>query len=237
VSAVTLVSLPDEFAATRDALHAVAEHVCAAARYAAEQRIGLQPSAGGFGTPSFGDDEQVRVDGITLVHRRDGHERRSPLTTLADAAAFVGVPLGLPATVYPAVTKADPDMVISVDAGAARILADWFAFGTDALAAVRGHYGAHAPTPTTLWPEHFDCAMELGDADAGTRANFGASPGDAAIPEPYLYVGPWDAARRTGALGAHDFGAARTYGELRATGDPGAAARAFFTEAADLLLA
>ena len=43
----------------------------------------------------------------------------------------------------------------------------------------------------------------LGDADAGTRANFGASPGDASIPEPYLYVGPWDEARRTG------FGAVR----------------------------
>ena len=50
-----------------------------------------------------------------------------------------------------------------------------------------------------LWPEHFDLACEIGDADAGTRANYGASPGDAAIPEPYLYVGP--VGRRAGAPG------------------------------------
>ena len=44
-----------------------------------------------------------------------------------------------------------------------------------------------------IWPEHFDAATDV-PAGAG-RANVGASPGDGFHPEPYFYVGPWDAAR------------------------------------------
>ena len=51
------------------------------------------------------------------------------------------------------------------------------------------------PPPTTrrrsLWPEHFDIAIESGPEALGRRANYGASPGDEQHPEPYLYVGPW----------------------------------------------
>jgi hypothetical protein len=46
-------------------------------------------------------------------------------------------------------------------------------------------------TEATLWPEHFDIAIELGAQDAGRRANYGFSPGDPDHEEPYLYVGPW----------------------------------------------
>jgi hypothetical protein len=35
-----------------------------------------------------------------------------------------------------------------------------------------------------LWPEHFDLGITV---DA---VNYGCSPGDEAIPEPYIYVGP-----------------------------------------------
>jgi hypothetical protein len=87
-----------------------------------------------------------------------------------------------------------------------------------------------------LWPEHFDLSTDFGDAGAGTRANYGASPGDDRIPEPYLYAGPWDVARRTGVFAAHPFGAALTYGELLAAGDPEGAAREFFRDAAALLV-
>ena len=41
-----------------------------------------------------------------------------------------------------------------------------------------------------LWPEHFDLGTDLGPDD-DRRANYGASPGDADHPLPYLYVGPW----------------------------------------------
>ena len=43
-----------------------------------------------------------------------------------------------------------------------------------------------------LWAEHFDAAFEaLPEESQQRRAGFGASPGDAANPEPYLYVVPW----------------------------------------------
>jgi hypothetical protein len=40
-----------------------------------------------------------------------------------------------------------------------------------------------------LWPEHFDHGSLVSVGD--DRYNVGASPGDAAEPGPYLYVGPW----------------------------------------------
>ena len=42
---------PARLAATRDGLHRVAEHLLAAARYAASGEIGLIPAPGGFRTP------------------------------------------------------------------------------------------------------------------------------------------------------------------------------------------
>ena len=46
---------------------------------------------------------------------------------------------------------------------------------------------ASAPTGRVqLWPEHFDAAFDGLPEDS--RATFGASPGDAGVPEPYLYV-------------------------------------------------
>jgi hypothetical protein len=92
----TLPQLPETFAATRDAMHVVAEQVLSAARYRAVQRIGLRPTPGGFGTPSFGDDEEARVDSVDIVHRRAGNEERERITTARAAADFVGVPLGAP---------------------------------------------------------------------------------------------------------------------------------------------
>ena len=91
-----------------------------------------------------------------------------------------------------------------------------------------GAYAAqHVDRRPQIWPEHFDLACELG-ADAGTRARYGASPGDAAIPQPYLYVGPWDASPQRARLGAYPFGAGDHLRRARDRGDPaGRAARCF----------
>src|SRR5262249_29888317 len=97
LASLMLLALPPEFAATRDALHAVAEQVVSAAYFHATSHIGLRPAPRGFGTPVFGDNERVRVDATALVHERAGVSRRHELTTLQTAAAFVGVPLGAPA--------------------------------------------------------------------------------------------------------------------------------------------
>ena len=44
--------------------------------------------------------------------------------------------------------------------------------------------GSTLQTPV-LWPEHFDVGITL------DKVNYGVSPGDDDIPEPYAYVGPW----------------------------------------------
>jgi hypothetical protein len=87
-----LEPLPGTFAATRDALHRVAERIVAPARKP-DNEIALTQTPGGFGTPPFefeGRVLQVMVDGAELVVVTDGEERRAALTTLADAARFVG---------------------------------------------------------------------------------------------------------------------------------------------------
>ena len=231
-----LEPLPDSFDAAREGMHALAEHVLAPARYRVDGHIGLMPSAGGFGTPTFGAGERVRIDGVELVHERPGTSTRVRITTLGAAAQFVGVPLGAPADVYKPATPCDPDATLALDLDAVHALAAWIALAETLLATISETYATHAPTALTIWPEHFDLACELGDADAGTRANYGASPGDGAIGQPYLYVGPWDAARRTGRLATHAWGAAIGYEELRASGDPKGAGADFLLEGAALLL-
>jgi len=54
------------------------------------------------------------------------------------------------------------------------------------------------PTP---WPEHFDVGITMAEV------NYGVSPGDATLGEPYAYVGPWRVP--SGAFWNQPFGAAR----------------------------
>ena len=104
---------------------------------------------------------------------------------------------------------------LDVDPDAAAVLADWYAFGDDVLRSLGGE--------PILWPEHFDIAIVIGEA------NYGFSPGDEQHAEPYAYVGPF--APVEGELwNATAFpGAELTYAELLAAPDPRAAALEFFT--------
>lgn len=219
-----LEPLPETFAATREALHRVAERIVAPARKP-HNEIALTATPGGFGTPQFevdGRSMQVTVDGAELIVLEDGAERRAELTTLADAAAFVGeelFPDGAPRDASP----------LGIDPEAAERLGELFAFGAEALEAMRARFeGAGEASPAILWPEHFDIAIEAGDEGAGERANYGVSPGDEGHAEPYLYVGPWTA-RPAGELwNATGFpGAELSYAELAAAGDPVALAIQF----------
>jgi hypothetical protein len=231
-----LEALPDSFVATRDSLHAVAEHVLAPFRHRADGHIGLAPAPGGFGTPPLAGGVRAHVDGVELVHERPGASTRVRLTTVGAAAQFLGIEPGLPAGIYTPATPFDPDAHLDVAGDGAHALATWLAFADSLLAELRSDYAGHDATPATLWPEHFDLACEIGDAAAGTRANYGASPGDGAIAEPYLYVGPWEASRRAGPLGTRPWGAAITYGELLASGDSKGAALDFLRAGAAVLL-
>jgi hypothetical protein len=118
---------------------------------------------------------------------------------------------------------------IDCDPAVTAALADFYALATVALAELIESSGDPVAEPIRLWPEHFDAATVLGDEAAGTRANYGASPGDEPHPEPYLYVGPfaepspdpfWNAEAFSGALLSHV--------ELLAATDQLAAARQFF---------
>jgi hypothetical protein len=201
----------------------VAERVIAPARQRANGKIGLRWTLGGFGTPFFGADAQIRVDGVELVIDTPPGQRRQPLSTVRDSAAAIGFDL------VGADERRDASP-LEIDAAASRFVGDWFGFVTSVLEQLR----AEAPpeweaSRVQIWPEHFDAAVEIGNEQAEQRAGLGGSPGDAAHPEPYLYVAPWTA-RPTGELWqASGFaGAELPYSELLAATDQRAAALEFF---------
>ncbi|MEA2124034.1 MAG: hypothetical protein QOI80_816, partial [Solirubrobacteraceae bacterium] len=178
---------PVELAATRSALHSVAERVISPTRARDSGKIGLRWTLGGFGTPYFGADAQIRVDGAELVIEAPSGEQRHPLVTLRDAAAAIGFD----------VTGAEEEQAgapLAVDAGAARFVGDWFGFTTSVLEQLRAEAPEEwEPSRVQLWPEHFDVAFEVGSEQAEQRAALGGSPGDETHAEPYLYVAPWTA--------------------------------------------
>lgn len=82
---------PAGWETTRESLHALAEHVIAPARYAVDGRIRLRWLPGGFGTPRFGADQQIRAEGAELVVTAGGASRREPITAVdPDAARWLG---------------------------------------------------------------------------------------------------------------------------------------------------
>jgi hypothetical protein len=217
--------------ATRRSLHALAEHTVAPARHAASGRIGLRFTRRGFGTPYFGTGRQVRVEAGRLVV--DGLEHTP--ATLGEASTLTGVPLGMPPEVYVPATPAAPDTHLPVNPVAAEALGAWFGFAWSVLEQLRFDGRPLSPGRVQLWPEHFDPAVELGEEVAGRRASFGASPGDGAHPDPYLYVAPWR--KRTGAFwndGTFS-GATLTYATLLAADDQRRTALAFFRQGLDEL--
>jgi hypothetical protein len=231
--------------ATRLSLHALAEHVLCAARHRVNGKIGLRFTRGGFGTPFFGTDEQVRVEGSTLVYTAfaPARETRTDLTTLEAAASAVGIVAGAP-DLFVATTPLDLDRPFDLDAGALAVFGWWFGFATSVLAQLRADASSNrpdAPPPSLvqLWPEHFDASCDIGDTEAGQRANFGASPGDAVHPEPYLYVGPWDTSFLSPTppdpYWNESFGASLPYSALLGAADARATALAFFRAGRDRL--
>jgi hypothetical protein len=181
------MTVPDALPATRDAWHRVAEHVLSAARYAATGHIGLVPAPGGFATPAFGPDACVlAVDLDEFVVTRTGHQRRTRIATVAQVAGFAEITPGAPQQVYRPATPLEPDSPLRIDLQAARLLADWYQLGSQALATFAAAVPDDEPTGAQLWPEHFDLGI------TAARVNYGVSPGDGHIAQPYLYVGPHD---------------------------------------------
>jgi hypothetical protein len=177
----------DHLAATRHGLHQVAEHILAAELHRHTGRIGLRPTPGGIGTPTYivdGTTRQLRVDGDHLVLVQ-GNERHSVhIGTISEVAAFLDLDPGAPG-VYTPVTPLEPDRPLGLDPAVVRLLSDWLRLGAEALERFAASHGGLDPTAAQLWPEHFDLAISMAEV------NYGVSPGDDDHPVPYAYVGPW----------------------------------------------
>lgn len=190
----TLPSTPPELVQTREALHALAERVLKPTREHANGKIALRFTRGGFGTPFFGDDIQLRVLGGELIVQEGEHERSEPIVSLAQAAKHVGADL-LPAIAEGGAGSGEQpldDAPLEIDPAASAFLGDWYGFATSVLEQLRAGVGNEAePARVQLWPEHFDISVELGAEAVGKRVGYGASPGDEQHAEPYLYVVPW----------------------------------------------
>jgi hypothetical protein len=217
------VTTASHLADTRTSWHRVAEHVLAAGQFADAGTIRLRPHPGGIITTRGVAGRQLAVvrDEL-LVIEPDGRRRSTRLTTVGAAAAFAGVTPGLTGSYAPA-TPVDPGARLTVDPDAAQQLAAWYALGDAALRRFAAELGQ--PTEPVLWPEHLDLGLTLGEVD------YGCSPGDAALPLPYLYVGV-PGAVLPDARPPHDdfwnapFGAAVTAGRVHTPDD----AVAFFAE-------
>ncbi|HEX5860722.1 MAG TPA: hypothetical protein VFY58_02700 [Nocardioides sp.] len=183
-----------QWESTRQTLHGVAELVLAGPQHALSGTIRLRATPGGFGTVAT---PHLRVEELELV----SPTTRVPLSgTFAGLARAAGVEARTLREVYdegPAVTPDDP---VVVDPDAVDVIVRSLAHGD---AALRTFAPDQEPV---LWPEHFDIAITLAEV------NYGVSLGDAHLPEPYAYVGPW--APREGAFWNASFGATRALSEL-----------------------
>ncbi len=231
MSADLWAPLPESFATSRKHLHQIAFFAISPARYDGVERMGLSPTISGFGTPEF-SGKVARVEGDLLVMEKDGNVATQGITTVRSAAEFF---LGNYREVWfenfhDPLTPIDPDEMLSVHADDSTLIGEWFSFGFSVLNNLRG---SGAPdddvSEAQIWPEHFDAATELGSADAGRRASYGASPGDPGVAEPYLYVAPWGEFDKSDPYwnGSSFSGSILTHGELIRADDPESKAYGF----------
>jgi hypothetical protein len=185
----------DAVTTTRRSLHAVAELVLAGPQYRHHGTIRLRVTPGGFGTIA-GPELRVAGTDVTAGEQRwpiDGH-------SCAELAAAAGREPSALTDLYRDGTDITVDERLALDPAAAAWLARCWAAGDEALRRL-----VPAETPV-LWPEHFDVGIRVDET------NYGVSPGDTTIAEPYAYVTPPTPRRE--AFWNQPFGAARAMREL-----------------------
>ena len=220
-----LPDLPPTFGQTRDALRALACYAISPARKARTGRIGLRSHDGGIATPPFDDGTRIGLRGDEL---RSSTGEVARITTVAAAAAFLGIEPSPDPGVGHDLPPFEPDAPLAIDHGASLALGGWYEFAQRTL----GRLATDLPEGATvseaqLWPEHFDLAVVV---SLGAReVNVGFSPGDTFHGDPYAYVGPHDVTdvnRNDGYWNA-PFGAVMGYAELAQAPDSEGAAVAF----------
>ena len=226
-----LGQLPTGYDPGRRVLHQLAYFAVAAKRFAATTKLALRYTHGGFGTPFFGADEQVRVEGDLLVVQKGDRVRSASISTLEDACRFLGIPYQDVwfKDFHDPLASVGAETVLIVEPAVTEALGEWFGFATSVLEEARRTAGAADVSRVQLWAEHFDSAFEMGSLEAGQRASYGASPGDDGHPGPYLYVAAWgDIDRSDPYWNDETFnGASLSYGELLDAEDQRATALAF----------
>jgi hypothetical protein len=225
--------LPDPWPSQRDTLQRIATHVLGQARFRHDGLFDLVPLPGGFGTPVCGPArERVRlVGGSLFVERVTGDDVRSLMATtdvvtvagssineLCAAIGFDPDPSFRVGITTPEL--GDPDELLMLDSLSAQVLGEWYLLGQRAIDEVVASLPAAEATVGRLWPEHFDYGIDVA-ARPGVRCNLGAAAGDGFSAEPYLYLGPWAAARP----GSTDywnasFGAMIGFADLDESADP-----------------
>lgn len=193
---------------TRTALHGIAELLLAGPLYAASGTIRLRVLPSGIATVAEPD---LRLEGAVLVGPRGRHALSG---TYAEVGAAAGVTPRTLEDVYRDRAPVTPADLVAVDPADLATLTEALSIGD---AALRTFDPGQEPV---LWPEHLDVAISRDEV------NFGVSPGDVSVPEPYAYVGPWTA--RTGDFWNQPFGAARPISGLGGAD----AVAAFFREGA-----
>ena len=210
----------------------MAFYVLAPVRQAANTKIGLRYTMGGFGTPFFGTDRQLRVEGPFLVDQRGIDVKVEPLTTLGAARSQTGVEDELALDGPP---QWDYGRSLGIEPEHTAFFASWFGTVTRVLETIRFEAADLEPSRVQIWPEHFDAAVEIGPEEKG-RASFGGSPGDERHPEPYLYVAPWSPQAPDPFWNDEAFGGASLdYADLVGLPDPDGSLLEFFRRGIALL--
>ena len=224
-----LPAVPAGYPAARNGFHRLGYSVIAEARRAANTKFGLRYTHGGFGTPFFGDNEQARVEGNSIVMQRGSSVETAVITSIAAAADFVGVEPTTVAAEHDSPELGDVEADLGTNEETGRFLGEWFGFSWAVIEELRLTPGAVDVERTQLWPGHFDAAIAMGDAEAGKRATFGMSPGDGSHDEPYIYVAAWGDVDRSDAYWNETSfnGASLNYSELLASDDAYATALDF----------
>ncbi len=100
------------------------------------------------------------------------------------------------------------------------MLGDWLELGGSALFAWADWIRDEQPSEAQLWPEHFDLAM------TAAGVNYGFSPGDEHVHDPYVYVGPHEGPPAGDEFWNAAFGAVLTCHDVRTVAEAVAFLRA-----------
>ena len=226
-----LEELPTGYDAGRRSLHQLAFFAVSPKRFAETTKLALRYTHGGFGTPFFGDGEQVRVEDDLLVYQQGDQVRSTQITTLEAACRFLGIPYQEVwfADFHDPLSSVGAATELSVDLAVTDAVGDWLGFATSVLEEARRTPDAADVSRVQLWAEHFDSAFEMGSLDEGQRASYGASAGDDGHPEPYLYVAAWGEIDRSDSFWNDSTfnGASLSYAELLDAEDQRATALGF----------